>query len=298
LKNNTIHYWACDDSPNTGEGKLCLFFLKDLQKIGKIKNIKKENPSAYRKNFKHRYILPFIGIFYCWKYYFKNKNSCYINYLPLWNFLIFLLLPPKTIVGPITGGAKFNDESFFIRSYIFPIFYKISELIINIRKYDIIFSTALLKKYLTKNTIRKSNFNYILKKFNYKKKKFKKSIDFLVYYRNHKNKKSLFPKKFIHSLIRFGFKVNVIGDKLDISSVTNHGFVDNNYIAKLQSKAKYTIASAENLYSLFTLECITQNVRILVDKSDKLLINFYKDSFLRINFKNHKEFNKMNISKL
>ena len=34
----------------------------------------------------------------------KNKEICYINYLPLWNFLIFILLPPKTILGPVTGG--------------------------------------------------------------------------------------------------------------------------------------------------------------------------------------------------
>ena len=102
----------------------------------------------------------------------KKKKCCYVNYLPLWNFLVFFLLPPKTIIGPITGGAKFNDESFFIRSYLFPIFYKISEYIINLRKYRLIFSTELLKKYLSKSTIKKSNFNYIIKKFNFKKKNY------------------------------------------------------------------------------------------------------------------------------
>jgi len=208
--------------------------------------------------------------------------------------LIFFLLPPKTIIGPITGGAKFNNESFFIRSYLFPIFYKISEYIINLRKYRLIFSTELLKKYLSKSTIKKSNFNYIIKKFNFKKKKLQKDIDFLIYYRNHKNKKSFFPIKLIHSLTINGFKINIVGDKLNIYNIINHGHINNNELSKLQARTKYTIASNENIYSLFTLECITQNVKILVNKSDKLKIKFYKDSFLKINFKNIHEFNKVN----
>ena len=33
----------------------------------------------------------------------KGNKICYINYLPIWNFLIFVVLPKKTILGPITG---------------------------------------------------------------------------------------------------------------------------------------------------------------------------------------------------
>ena len=34
----------------------------------------------------------------------------YLNYLPLWNFLIFILLPPKTLLGPITGGSQIQRK--------------------------------------------------------------------------------------------------------------------------------------------------------------------------------------------
>ena len=98
----------------------------------------------------------------------------------------------------------------------------------------------------------------------------------------------------IHSLTILGFKINIVGDKLNINNVINHGHINNNELSKLQERAKYTIASNENIYSLFTLECIAQNVKILVNKSDKLKIKFYKDSFLKINFKNIDEFNKIN----
>lgn len=290
MMSKRINYWVCDNSYNTGEGRLALFFLQDLKKNYKIKKIKQTYKNAV---INHRYISPFVGIFYCWIYYLKNKKVCYINYLPLWNFLIFLLLPPRTIIGPITGGAQFVDESFFIRSYLFPILYKISEIIINKRNYNIIFATELLKNYLSKKTKKKSIFNYIVKKFNYKNKNKKKNIDFIVYYRVHKNKKSLFPYKFIHNLIAAKFKIIIIGDKLKHKKVINYGNISNYNLTKLQAKAKYTIASAENIYSLFTLECITHNMKIIIDKKNKSKIRFYKSSFLKINFENTKELNKI-----
>ena len=112
-------------------------------------------------------------------------------------FSYILLLPPNSNIGPITGGAKFIKNSSLIREYLFPFFYKISEIIAIKRNFDLIFSTDLLKEYLDKKTIKKSSFNFIVKKFNYKKKRIKKkNIDFLIYYRNHKNKK------------KFSFKFN------------------------------------------------------------------------------------------
>ena len=102
-------------------------------------------------------------------------------------------------MGPITGGANFNKSNklnYFIRKYIFPIFYKISEKIINFRFEKLIFSTNLLKKYLNNTTIQKSNFNYVLNNIKLKKKNFlKKKIDFLIYNRNHRNKKVFIFKK-------------------------------------------------------------------------------------------------------
>ena len=41
----------------------------------------------------------------------KNKTICYVNYLPLWNFLLFVFLPPNTLLGPITGGSLYNKNS-------------------------------------------------------------------------------------------------------------------------------------------------------------------------------------------
>ena len=104
-----------------------------------------------KKEIKQKYLSTIYGIIYCWKKFLKNERVCYLNYLPLWNFLIFVFLPPKTILGPITGGANYSKSnifSYFIRGIIFPLFYKISEFSLNLRQSNLVFSTDLLKKYL------------------------------------------------------------------------------------------------------------------------------------------------------
>jgi len=296
LKNKKIYYWACDNSENSGEGRLAIFFIKNLKKKFNVIEIK--NPkfkiNFFKKFFNYKYIKPFVGIIYCWKFFLNEKKVYYVNYLPFWNFIIFLFLPPNSNIGPITGGAKFSENSNFVRKILFPLLYKISEFIVNLRNFNLVFSTDLLKLYLNKKTIKKSSFNFVIKNFENKNKKIKnKKIDFLIYYREHQNKKKFFPFKLIENLISEGFNVNIVGDKLYIPNVVNHGLLKNKTLSKLQQRTRFTIFSEENLYSIFTLECISNNVLILVKKTSNLNINYFKKSFVRINFSNLKELRKL-----
>ena len=276
-----LTFWVCDYSEKTGEGNLARKFIENFYKNSKIdvKTLKFSNL------FNHKYIIPFIGIFTCWKYYLKGHAIGYINYLPLWNFLIFALLPPKTILGPITGGAfygKTNLINFFIRKFIFLIFYKLSEFILNIRhKNELLFSTELLKNNLSKKTIKRCKFNFVLDNLKIKKKKIK-DIDFLIYYRKHNNKLTFFKYNFLENLIKYQFKILIVGDKLSIKGVKNLGFINKKKISELQSRTKYSLCSGENIYSLFVIECITNHVKILIDKHHMKKIKFFKKFFINI----------------
>ena len=98
-----LFVWTCDYSENTGEGKLARLFLKKLNKKNNFKIVFNQ-----KKVVKKKYLSTLMGITYCWKKFLKKEKVCYLNYLPLWNFLIFIFLPPKTILGPITGGANYS----------------------------------------------------------------------------------------------------------------------------------------------------------------------------------------------
>ena len=294
MKVKHINFWASDYSNKTGEGKLARMFVVHLKKNYKLNQIK---TTKKNKLLNHKYINPFVGVFYCWKFFLNKKKIVYVNYLPLWNPLIFMLLPPSTIIGPITGGALFNKNNlfnYFLRKNLFPILYKVSEFFLNLRTNHIFFSTDLLKKYLTKKTIKKSQFNFVLTNLIINKK-FKKKLDFLIYYSKHKNKEKLFPYNFVKQLIKLGFKVSVIGDNLNIISVNNYGRVSNSQVSKLQSIARYTVGSGENPYSFFNIECISNNTKILIDQKDINLVRFYRKNFITFNF--NKNINVKTINK-
>ena len=97
----------------------------------------------------------------------------------------------------------------------------------------------------------------------------------------------------IDNLIKEGFKINIIGDRLNIPNIKNHGYLKNNKLKKLQERTKFTVFSQENLYSIFTLECISNNVLVLINKTNKYKLTFFKKRFIRIDFQNLKELKKL-----
>jgi len=277
------YFWACDFATNTGEGNLAHLYVNKIKGRKKIITPKKFFKNiVIKKIFNYKYASPFIGILICWYYYYKKKNITYVNYLPLWNFFIFLLLPPSTKIGPITGGASFTKgNQYLIRKYIFPVLYKISEKIINFRYKNILFTTSLLKQYLSKETVKKSNFNFI---FNYIKinKIKKKNIDFLIYYRNHKNKKNLFNYSFLKKISSKNFKIYIVGDKLNMPNIKNLGYVSHNKLTNMLVRTKFTISSNENIFSLFNIECINNNVKVYANIKSIPKSSFFKKKFIPI----------------
>jgi hypothetical protein len=274
---------------------LCLTRLSKEKNVNKlISNNIKSLKFFYTSIFNYKYISPFIGILFCWYLFIKGKKVVYLNYLPLWNCLIFIFLPPRTILGPITGGAYFERKQYFIRKFIFPILYKISELFLLTRNNEIYFSTELLKNYLFKYTIKKSQFNYIFNFYSKTKKK-KKNIDFVIYYRKHVNKESSYSYNFIEKLISLKFKIHIVGDHFFNKFVINHGYISNKKINLLLSRTFFSISSNENFYTLFTMECFKHNVVVIIDKTKKKYIRYFKNKFLFIDFTNN-NFVKKNLN--
>ena len=266
---NKIYFWACDISQNSGEGILANIFLKKYIKNKKLsyfvninsknKNQKKNNFFKENKNFNsiyHKYLFPYIGVLNLWIKFFQAKKTCYINYLPLWNFLIFFLLPPNTILGPITGTA-FRYKY----SYLFNFLEHISLLIIKIRYKKAIFSTDF---YLNKYSLDKKKFigNFILSDFNFKKSNKKKKYDFIIYYRKNSKLQKNYIFKIINELKKNKFSLAIIGDKIQIKGNKNFGYITRKKAKKIISESKFAISNPENLYSFFVQDCLTNNLLV------------------------------------
>jgi hypothetical protein len=303
--NYQIYCWCCDLYSNTGEGRLALLFLDYLLKVVKKIEIGTYNSNFYigggiykkkyiitnKINFNlfRKYIFPFFGIFMLWINYFKSKKLFYINYLPLWNIFIFLLSPPKTNFGPITGSVysgKVHNLNTFVRKYIFHILYKISHVLLLIRKKKILFSTKSFYN-LSENIKNKRNiFNFqILYLHNKKIVKIKKNIDFFIYYRIHSNKNYDFLKEILSYNV---FKKNFsIGNIFSCKSVNNLGVVSHSKTQNLLSRSKFTFVTSENLNSFYCMDCILNSVNIFFDNNS---LNINKKFFL-----NYVKFNKIKL---
>ena len=83
-------------------------------------------------------------------------------------------------------------------------------------------------------------------------------------------------------MAKSGAKICVIGDKLNIKNIKNYGYLQNINVQKLQAHSKFTIASGENIYSIFTVECLLYDVKVLIEKKHYKQINFFFNKYKAI----------------
>ena len=311
-----IFAWACDFSSFRGEGILARSFATEFSlkkkidifiktpeniyfvKKGKIKNITKKNNKNINFKFLENYFWPIKGIIYLWKLYFKKKKIMYLNFIPLWNFLLFYFLPPKVLIGPVTGfnpKQKIESYSNLIRLILIPLFFKLSTLVIFKRFKNLIFSTNLLEKNFSKTFSSKIYFNYLVSSnLNKKIKVYKnKKIDLLIYNRKYSVKEHYKLRKLIIHLLKRNYIVHCVGHNLDIKNLKNHNTISREKVQKLLKLTKLVISSPENPYSLFTLDAITMGSKVLFD-------NKYKKKlfFLKYNSKQYIDLDNPNYNKI
>ena len=301
MKKFDVFVWASDFEDFTGEGMLARCFVekyyakKNILKIHSNsskfffynKKIYKLKNKPYANNFLKKYFYLLKGLSFIWYYHFKGKKTLYINYLPLWNFLLFILLPSETVLGPITGSVyngRIHNVNSFIRKIIFPIFYFIA-INVALRKYkNLIFSTENLRQIVPKKFIKKCLFNFCLLFYKNRKLK-KKDIDFIFYYRNHPQKANNFHKSLIKKLSDNGFKIIVVGDFFMYKKIKNYINLPRKSLLNLLDKTKFSVGASDNFYSLFFLDCLSCNVKFFYDiklKPERFL--FSHDHLKSINF--------------
>lgn len=280
-----IFFWASDTSFFSGEGILANQFLKQLKKKYIVKQL--NGLSFKKKTLFHKYIEPFYGIAKLWIKFLQGNRVSYINYLPMWNSLIYLILPPNTILGPITGGSINNKLSIsfnsIIRSYIFPFLYLLTELIILFRFQKILFSTNLLEDKVFKIILKRSLFNYVYTLFNFNKITNKKK-QIIVYYKKHytKSYKILKNSLFLKFLHNNNFKVIVIGDYYHNKYFTNKGFVTRKKVNLLLKQSLFSIGTTENYYSIFSIDSINNQTKIIYENINKNKLQIFKQMFVSI----------------
>ena len=307
-----LYCWASDFSSKRGEGILARDYILNLSMLknkrflirspdslyrvynNKIKKIKRLSVTETKLNltFFENYISPLIGILYLWKNFIKGRGVCYLNFLPLWNFLIFALLPPKTHLGPITGFIfknKITNLNSFLRKYVVNALFKLSLKILYLRQNKIYFSTDLLKPFVKKTYRNKTHYNYLINLVKIKKIR-KKNIDLLIYNRDYSVKNNYLRDKFLKNILLYNLKIYVVGDYLDLKKVKNLGFISRNQINNLLKRSRFIVNSGENPYNIFTIDAFNNHSTIIYEEKFMNKIQFFnKNKLLFINFTKREE---------
>lgn len=285
---NKIFYWATDQSSKSGEGKLAIMFISRLKSIYKNSKIHKIKSRFIKTNINtnnilfttkvHKYLIPFCGIFNLWIFYFKKNKTCYINYLPLWNFLFFLLLPPKCILGPITGTVD-NKKKFLFKTLL----ETLSAFIIKIRYDKVLFASNFYQK-----KFKNASHNFIISNFKLRKfiNKKKKKYDFVFYIRNEYLKKNLYTEKIINKLLLLNYKIAVIGGQFNSIKVINFGYCSEKKTKTIISLSRYAIANRENLFSFFAQDCLANGLIVFYNSQFKNYQHLKTNNFVPINMDN------------
>jgi len=289
MSKKRIYIWCCDKNKNTGEGILANKFIEDIKFYNKNIKLIVKSPNKKKSNsIIKRFIHPFKGVIYLWNVFIfkKNKKICYLNYLPLWNFFLIILLPPKTILGPITGGSLYSKKpffNFFLRKYILNFFIIISKIFIKLRTKKLLFSTDLLRMEMGDN--KNYFFNYVLKDLKIIKNKKKKVYDVIFYLRDHRNKNTNLQIKIAKHLAK-NFKILTVGKTIDNENIKNLGFISRVKLIKILKKTKYTFISPENLHSFFAIDSVSSGTNIFFKKN----YNYIGKSFRGIDYLDYENF--------
>ena len=302
-QNYKTYIWACEFNNSSGEGKLSYLYFKKLLKEKKINKYLIETPDKIyvknnlseinnfkkkKSNFYSKYITPFIGLFkIIFYHYVLKKKTVYLNYLPIWNIVLFIFLPKKTILGPITGSDFFIKISYknFFRFLFLKIFNFFSKKIINLKYSNLIFSSNLInyKKKFYKNLFQ-LQYSFHKKK----RKKVKKDIYLIFYYRKHPNKYLIYEKIFLKKLLSLNKKIFIVGDIIPEMRDSCLGFLSQKKLVKLLDRSKYTISSLENPFSFFVQDAILSNVNIIFHKQHQKFISKHYNNYSLMDFSKKK----------
>ena len=74
----------------------------------------------------------------------------------------------------------------------------------------------------------------------------------------------------IKKLLELKLNIHCVGDKLKIKNINNYNLLSKKKLNLLLSKTKFSICSEENFYSLFTLDCINNNVKLITNIKNKI----------------------------
>tara|TARA_B100000242_G_scaffold227337_1_gene167711 strand:- start:14060 stop:15121 length:1062 start_codon:yes stop_codon:yes gene_type:complete len=286
--------WAIEFDNLGGEGILARTFIKNLASVtdkkifivtpNKVFLIKKSRIICLKRKkrkdismqksknlFKQRFVYPLEGV----SILFRNKKfkkKIYLNYLPLWQFPLFLLSKLlKFDLGPIVGGVFYRNKyksllNILARVYIMKFFYFLSAFVIKTFNIEIVSANSAINNFLEKQKIFSvvSPINLLaVDNYHDSVESKKRDIDVIFYYRRHDSKYPILTMNLASSLSKKGKNVFIFGEKFEANYLNQVGYVSKDRLLDIFSKSKIFINLADNPENLTVYDAISRNCSVV-----------------------------------
>lgn len=264
MKKDKIIVFACDKS-STGEGNLyqsIAILLKTKYSIyiynDKIIDI------LCKTCFTKDRVLPFYILVVIFFFLLMRKNVLLVNYVPVWNPLIFILTRFGLKIGPVTGNYNilcFNKRQ-RIKNYLIVILSRISIKFINKKKFYWV-STKNVESFLrNNNVICEQAFPFIGLNLNYKNINDNNFFDIFIYTRYHLNRNNDVLKILIDQICE-KYKIIQIGNGISNSKIKTIKSCSNEiFDLYLESSKCYLTFSSEDA-GLTAYKALLMNKKII-----------------------------------
>ena len=221
---------ACNFDPNTGEGRLAHLFIEQMglkAELGKLicfvpKSKSRDLNVPGSKIFKYCSVYLWLWSIILRYRMCSNTEMLILNYLPIWNFITFLLVPASAQLAPITGSSAINLNHLYaapyqrilqviIRNFLLVYLSKLSSHIIKLRGLSLKPATPFVSKYLHRESGQAFFITTSLPKLQkFRTNERKNCYDLVAYTNDHPLKNNHLLKCLIPLLAKYNMRLAVI----------------------------------------------------------------------------------------
>ena len=276
---------ACEIDGRTGEGNLAKIALDIFKNKHFYSNINFLSPTGkiYEKHHHTRYLWLWVQL--VWLSIFKPEQRILVlNYLPIWNFVTFMLAPSSTLFGPITGGGLVNRKilnlpvlrmlpTLFLRNILLPCLSKLSVFFIRLKKLKVAPGTREVGRIIDQ-TVEPPLFIFsdpapllsARQKLQRKKTGFSRPIDIIVYTNSHVLKNNFLLTPVLAILDNADLKIVLIDKhntiRTKFSNVTVYREIDKEKLYEIFSRTKVAMQLSAEAAGSFGYEAACHGVSV------------------------------------
>ncbi len=308
---NAVVVWASDFEGIGGEGVLANLVVNALvagfpgraiivvspyaihaMRSGKPSHIRAINPfglppltSAHQDNrqtFFTKYIVPFAGACFL-RSIAKRRKTMYLNYLPLWNFLLLLLIPRSSVLGPVVGGYPpavsmrqlVKKPAVLVRGALMPLCYFAGAAVIT-RKFPLlVLGNPCTYRFFPASYRRNILFSCVnilaARATTVADRPEMPAYDVFFYLRGHPSRHPEASRTLLAEISRLGYKVCVAGDLANVPGVTDKGYVPHERLLRLLVDSASFVCLSDNLFAITTIEALALGVHCFLYSQPALI---------------------------